>query len=133
MTELTAKEKTREEQSTFSRNISTITAKPMTDKGWKYNNSFDYKYDEGKVLKEVINYIQDTYSSHYTNAQDDLQSIDVFAYRGTLGSTSIDNAIKYLMRYGKKEGKNEKDLIKAIHYLVLAIAFERKKNPQGQK
>jgi hypothetical protein len=30
------------------------------------------------------------------------------------------------MRYGKKDGKNEKDLIKATHYLILAMAFERK-------
>ena len=58
--------------------------------------------------------------------EEKIQTIDVFAHRGTLGSTSIDNAIKYLMRYGKKNGKNEKDLIKALHYLVLATAFERK-------
>jgi hypothetical protein len=29
------------------------------------------------------------------------------------------------MRYGKKGGKNKKDLLKAIHYLVLALGNEK--------
>ena len=87
---------------------------------------FAWKYGEGPILEELISHLKSTYSSHYTNDQDDVQTIDVFAYRGTLATTSIDNAIKYLMRYGKKDGKNEKDLIKAMHYLILAMAFERK-------
>jgi len=90
------------------------------------NSEFDWKYGEGIILAELEKHIKSTYTSHYTNAQDDIQTIDVFAHRGTLATTSIDNAIKYLMRYGKKNGKQEKDLIKAMHYLVLATAFERK-------
>ena len=92
------------------------------------NTAFDWKYGEGPVLSDLEEHIKSTYSSHYTSTGDDIQTIDVFAYRGTLATTSIDNAIKYLMRYGKKKGKNELDLIKAIHYLVLAIAFERKQD-----
>lgn len=87
---------------------------------------FDWKYGEGPVLKDLEEHIKSTYSSHYTSTGDDIQTIDVFAYRGTLATTSIDNAIKYLMRYGKKKGKNELDLVKAMHYLILAVAFERK-------
>jgi hypothetical protein len=34
------------------------------------------------------------------------------------------NAIKYLCRYGKKAGKNRKDLLKAIHYIVLLMSSE---------
>ena len=34
------------------------------------------------------------------------------------------NAIKYLCRYGKKDGKNRKDLLKAIHYIVLLMSSE---------
>ena len=37
------------------------------------------------------------------------------------------NAIKYLARYGKKAGKNRKDLLKAIHYIVLLMSSEDKK------
>ena len=32
------------------------------------------------------------------------------------------NAIKYLARYGKKNGKNRKDLLKAVHYVILLMS-----------
>jgi len=38
------------------------------------------------------------------------------------------NAIKYLCRYGKKDGKNRKDLLKAIHYIVLLLDSENNEN-----
>ncbi len=98
----------------------------MNDNDFEVKPPFPWKYGEGQILDTIESHLKSTYSSHYTNDKDDLQTIDVFAYRGTLASTSIDNAIKYLMRYGKKDGKNEKDLIKATHYLILAMAFERK-------
>jgi len=94
----------------------------------KPKDDFAWKYGEGPVLEALEAHLKSTYKSHYTNDQNDIQTIDVFAYRGTLATTSIDNAIKYLMRYGKKKGKNELDLIKAMHYLILAIAFERKQD-----
>ena len=37
------------------------------------------------------------------------------------------NAIKYLCRYGKKAGRNRKDLLKGIHYIVLLMSSEDKK------
>jgi len=87
---------------------------------------FAWRYGEGSVLADLTAHMKSTYTSHYTEDDSQVQTLDVFAHRGSLGSTSIDNAIKYLMRYGKKEGKNEKDLIKAMHYLVVATAYERK-------
>ena len=36
-------------------------------------------------------------------------------------TTSRDTAIKYLARYGKKGGKNRKDIMKAMHYCVLML------------
>ena len=32
--------------------------------------------------------------------------------------------MKYLARYGKKQGANRKDLLKAMHYVVLALWSE---------
>ena len=32
-------------------------------------------------------------------------------------------AIKYLIRFGKKEGKNEKDLLKCLHYVILMYHY----------
>ena len=33
-------------------------------------------------------------------------------------------SIKYLCRYGKKNGHNRKDLLKTIHYIVLLMSSE---------
>jgi len=32
----------------------------------------------------------------------------------------MGNVIKYAMRYGKKEGRNQLDLLKLIHYAIIA-------------
>ena len=108
------------------RKILKPTSPADLDLNERQNQEMVWKYGEGAVLADLRNHIVETYTSHYAGEQDDVQTIDVFAYRGTLATTSIDNAIKYLMRYGKKDGKNENDLIKAMHYLVLATAYERK-------
>jgi len=34
------------------------------------------------------------------------------------------NAIKYLCRYGKKNGYNRNDLLKAVHYIILLMSEE---------
>ncbi len=54
--------------------------------------------------------------------------MDIFRNMDIDMDFSQANAIKYLMRYGKKKGRNEKDLYKAIHYIVLLISSEREKN-----
>ena len=67
------------------------------------------KYNEDKILEDVLKYIKGTYSKHYSVDKD----------------FSLSNAIKYLCRYGKKDGKNKMDLYKAIHYIVLLISSEK--------
>lgn len=83
------------------------------------------KYFEEHFLKQVVEYIEGTYKMHYSadakTDWDDIQLIDVWGARGTLESTSIDLAEKYLFRYGKKDGFNRKDLHKAIHYIIIAM------------
>ena len=83
------------------------------------------KYNEEQILKEVIRYIQSTYNQHYSTDGKGLQAMDIFRHLNTDKDFCHSNAIKYLIRYGKKQGKNEKDLIKAIHYIVLLISSER--------
>jgi hypothetical protein len=83
-----------------------------------------YRFKEDKIMKEVLNYIESTYSGHYVGDQagqkkEKIQTIDIWQTLGTLDTTSRDTAIKYLMRYGRKEGFNKKDLLKAIHYIIL--------------
>ena len=83
-----------------------------------------YSFKEDIVLEELSRYIDQTYSAHYTNSNNDIQSLDVWQARGTMTDTCIDTTIKYLMRYGKKDGKNRKDLLKAAHYIILALGNE---------
>ena len=78
------------------------------------------KYNEEEILKQVIEYIKSTYNQHYSTDGKGLQAMDIFRNMDIDMDFSQANAIKYLMRYGKKQGRNEKDLYKAIHYIVQA-------------
>ena len=78
-----------------------------------------YKYSEDSYIQDIQNYVDSTYGQHYVN--DGIQVVDVWHARGTLETTSADTAIKYIMRYGKKDGKNRKDLLKAVHYIMLMM------------
>ena len=79
-----------------------------------------YKYNEDINMSRIHEYINSTYDQHYVG-NDGVQTVDIWQSLGTLESTSRDTAIKYLMRYGKKDGRNPKDLLKAIHYILLMM------------
>ena len=81
----------------------------------------NFKYRENEILFEVEEYIESTYSQHYKSKKTDMQAVDVWEALGTLEWTARDNALKYLIRFGKKDGKNKKDLLKAIHYIILMM------------
>lgn len=92
-----------------------------------------YKYSEDKLIKEINDYISGTYNQHYVG-KNQIQTIDVWDTLGNVESTLRDNAIKYLMRFGKKDGKNRKDLLKTIHYVILLMHFafqEQNENKQN--
>jgi hypothetical protein len=79
----------------------------------------DYKYDEDKILTELKGYIDSTYDEHYS--QNKFQTTEFIMDCGHGDGFCLGNAIKYIQRYGKKEGFNRKDLIKATHYCIMAI------------
>ena len=85
------------------------------------------KYNEDIILELVKDFIQRSYKQHYSTDGKGLQAMDIFRNMDIDMDFSQANAIKYLMRYGKKKGRNEKDLYKAIHYIVLLISSERGK------
>ena len=91
------------------------------------------KYKEDKILKEVLEYIKTTYSKHYSTTKEGFQVQDILRHLDIDKDFSLSNAIKYLMRYGKKDGRNKMDLFKAIHYIVLLISSEENGNgdPSG--
>ena len=86
------------------------------------------KYNEDKILNEIKKYIGDTYGQHYSSTKDGFQVQDMLRHLNIDKDFCQANAIKYLCRYGKKAGKNRKDLLKAIHYIVLLMSSEDKDN-----
>ena len=86
------------------------------------DTSIKFKYNEDVTLKEVEEYVQSTYKSHYAN-DNKTQTLDLINSIGDAESFSKANAIKYLSRFGKKDGKSKFDILKAIHYCILLYHF----------
>ena len=80
----------------------------------------DYKYHEDTAMAALKEYLDGTYGQHYVG-DGDVQTVDFWRSLGSLETTSRDTAIKYLARYGKKGGKNRKDLLKTLHYVILMM------------
>ena len=89
------------------------------------------KYNEDIILELIKEYIKNTYGEHYSTTEEGFQAMDIFRQLEIDKNFCQANAMKYLMRYGKKQGRNEKDLYKAIHYIVLLISSERKDKHKG--
>jgi hypothetical protein len=81
--------------------------------------NIQYKYCEDKIVADFKEYIDKTYGEHYK--VETLECFDAWIARGSATTTFIDTAEKYIWRYGKKDGANKKDLMKALHYIVLAL------------
>jgi hypothetical protein len=82
-----------------------------------------WKYEEDKTLKEVEEYLAGTYRAHYTSQESKTQTLDLIESIGDAEAFTRSNAIKYLSRFGKKNGKSKLDILKAIHYCVLLYHF----------
>ena len=78
-----------------------------------------YKYNEGLILQEVQDYIDGTYDEHYST--NNYQATEFIIDGGHGEGFCIGNIMKYAQRYGKKNGYNRKDLMKIIHYAVIAM------------
>ena len=82
------------------------------------------KYREDEIINEIKEYIESTYDQHYSTTEDGFQVMDMIKQLGIDKDFCQANAIKYLCRYGKKNGKNRKDLLKAIRYVILLMSSE---------
>ena len=78
-----------------------------------------YKFDEDKIMKEVIEHIDKTYEGHYNKNK--FQATEFIIDSGHGEGFCIGNILKYAQRYGKKSGKNRADLMKVIHYSIIAL------------
>lgn len=82
-----------------------------------------WKYSEGQILKDIQEYLSGTYRSHYTSQESKTQTLDLIEGIGDAEPFCRSNAIKYLSRFGKKNGKSKLDILKAIHYCILLYHF----------
>ena len=79
----------------------------------------EYKYNEGNTLTELKDYIDSTYDEHYSKNK--FQATEFIIDGGHGEGFCIGNIMKYAQRYGKKGGKNRRDLLKVIHYGIIAL------------
>ena len=85
------------------------------------------KYHEKEILKDVEEYVSRTYNGHYTGTKHEyrnVQTIDLMASRDLASDFCQANILKYGSRYGSKDGRNKKDLLKVIHYAMLLLHFD---------
>ena len=78
-----------------------------------------FKFNEDAILQMVQNHIIQTYHAHYS--MEKIQSTEFIVDAGHGEGFCIGNIIKYAQRYGKKNGYNRKDLMKIIHYAIIAM------------
>ena len=81
------------------------------------------KYNEQEILKEVSDYISQTYRGHYSAGN--VQTLDLIDSVGDAEAFCRSNILKYASRYDRK-GTARKDIIKIIHYAVLLCHFNDK-------
>ena len=86
-----------------------------------------YKYHEEEILKEIESYVAGTYRGHYTGDTHEyrnVQTLDLMAARSLASGFCQANILKYGSRYGSKDGKIKKELMKVIHYAMLLLHFD---------
>ena len=83
-------------------------------------------FREDKILNEIKSYIGNTYDQHYANGK--YQATDMILDAGHGEGFCLGNIMKYAMRYGKKNGKNTADLLKIIHYAIIALYLQEDNN-----
>jgi len=103
--------------------ISTADAENSDNRGENTNKNGFWKYSEDKTLNQIEEYLVSTYKSHYTSEQSKTQTLDLIESIGDAEPFVRSNAIKYLSRFGKKNGKSKLDILKAIHYCILLYHF----------
>ena len=82
------------------------------------------KYNEEEYLKEISEYIANTYRGHYSVGN--VQTLDLIDSVGDAEAFRRSNVLKYASRYDRK-GTARKDIIKIIHYGILLLHFNDKR------
>jgi len=86
-----------------------------------------FKFDELNTIREFLAYLSTIYRGHHYVGKNGVQVNDLLVANGVAPDFWRGNVIKYVARFGHKNGSNRKDLIKALHYLVLLLGHESTK------
>ena len=90
------------------------------------DKKISYKYNEDVALKELQEYIDSTYDEHYSKNK--FQATEFIIDGGHGEGFCIGNILKYAQRYGKKNGKDRRDLLKTLHYAIIALYVHDKES-----
>lgn len=116
--------------------LSTVTITPYTQLPESIKLTAPaYKFEEDKTLAELEEYIDSTYSQHYSRNK--FQATEFIIDGGHGAGFCIGNIMKYAQRYGKKNGKNKADLLKILHYAIIMMHVhnrdcEQERNTQNE-
>ena len=86
----------------------------------------EYKFNEYENLIALKDYVDSTYTQHYSKTK--FQATEFIVDSGHGEGFCIGNILKYSQRYGKKEGKNRSDLLKVLHYALIALHVHDQEN-----
>lgn len=86
----------------------------------------NFKFNEGALIQELLDYVSATYDGHYSKSK--FQSTEFIIDCGHGMGFALGNVLKYAQRYGKKEGYNRKDLLKILHYAIIALHVHDQKS-----
>ena len=81
--------------------------------------SIEYKYSEDRLIDELKTYVDNTYGEHYSRNK--YQATEFIIDGGHGMGFCLGNILKYAQRYGHKGGYNRKDLLKVLHYALIAL------------
>ncbi len=108
------------------KNLDRLMIEPAADSIFKVNVvtkdvNIHYKYNEAKFLAELQAHVDGTYEGHYSG---EIQTVEFIMSKAETLDYLRGNAMKYLDRYGDKEGYNDKDLYKCVHYLMMMSRYK---------
>ena len=95
-----------------------------------FAKSINFRYEEDKIMEQVLAHIIKTYTQHYS--KDKYQATEFIIDGGHGEGFCIGNIMKYAQRYGKKDGYNKRDLLKVIHYGIIALYINEMEESENE-
>ena len=99
--------------------IADYQSPPFHEDEYYADDDIAYKFNENELIQELKEYIDSTYSAHYSRNK--FQSTEFIIDCGHGQGFALGNVLKYVQRYGKKDGYNRADLMKVLHYALIAL------------